>query len=129
MPYQTFKSLKNNPNLVTSNVNVHAYGSKILLRIIGQFTTKVQNTYVNFHVVGNVGHTLLSFKTSRELGMITVANNVSAKSVSIDYSVIKGSESKVTSLSACKGDAVKIDIDTFFQICCTTAPSHSISHA
>ena len=44
--------------------------------------------------------------------MITVANNVSEKNVNQDHSVIKGSESKVTSLSACKGDPVKIDIDT-----------------
>ena len=112
MSYQTFKSLKNNPYLVTSNVNVYAYGSKIPLRVIAQFTTQIQNIRVNFHVVENVGRTLFSFKTSQELGMITVANNVSEKNVNQDHSVIKGSESKVTSLSACKGDPVKIDIDT-----------------
>lgn len=75
-----FNMLSPKPQLRATTIKIFAYGSDTALPIIGVFQCNVQashsTTETKFYVLQNDGHTLLSYGTAQELGLINITSAV-----------------------------------------------------
>lgn len=73
---EVFNTLKPKLRLSTAKIKIFSYGSKNALPIISTFTCNVQATHkytkTMFYVLKGDGHSLLSYATASELGLIQI---------------------------------------------------------
>ena len=79
-----YRALTNRPMLKQTKVRIHPYKSSKLLTVLGKFTTtlKFKSTYVKGknYVVQGSGGSLLSWKTSQQLGLLQAVHSVNEDS-------------------------------------------------
>ena len=81
MGMDVYENLSEKPELKTNNLpHVYAYGESKHMKIRGKFHVPIHHknnkSDVTFYVSENPGDILLSYATSRELGMINIINNI-----------------------------------------------------
>lgn len=119
-----FNTLDPQPKLTTANIKIFSYGSKTALPIVGKFTCNVQattkQTETMFYVLRGDGHSLLSYATASQLGLIHIINTVdtppSGRSVADE--LIESYPELFTGIGKLKDFQVKLHIDTNVQPTC-----------
>ena len=81
MGMDVYENLSEKPQLKTNNLpHVYAYGESKHMKIRGKFHVPIHHknnkSDLTFYVSENPGDILLSYATSRELGMINIINNI-----------------------------------------------------
>ena len=120
MEEDDFQHIKNQISLSSSMTKIYPYKSKTPLTTLGRFKTDIaannKFTAAEFHVVttgGETGGSLLCYKTPRDLGLISVVNQVTDKSLS--EKLTEEYAELFTGIGKLKGHKVKLRIDESIQ--------------
>ena len=113
-----YQSLAKPPTLQQTKVKIHACKSSVSLTVLGKFTTvlKFKSTCVKdkIYVVQGSGGSLLSWKTSQELGLLKAVHHVHNGSSTRVEELVKEYE-LFHGLGKLKGYQVKLHIDESVQ--------------
>ena len=115
-----YQSLTKPPTLQQTKVKIHAYKSSESLTVLGKFTTvvKFKSTCVKdkIYVVKGSGGSLLSWKTSQNLGLLkAVTRHVHDSSSTRVEELVKEYDELFRGLGKLKGYQVKLHIDESVQ--------------
>ena len=114
-----YQSLTKPPTLQQTKVKIHAYKSSKSLTVLGTFTTvlKFKSTCVKdkIYVVKGSGGSLLSWKTSQDLGLLKAVHHVNDSSSTRVEELVKEYDELFHGLGKLKGYQVKLHIDESVQ--------------
>ena len=120
MEEDDFQHIKNQISLSSSMTKIYPYKSKTPLTTLGRFKTDIaannKFTAAEFHVVttgGETGGSLLCYKTARDLGLISVVNQVTDKPLS--EKLTEEYAELFTGIGKLNGHKVKLRIDESVQ--------------
>ena len=110
-----YQALSKRPELQTTKVKIHPYKSNKSLKVLGKFKTVLKfNTKCvedKLYVVQGSGGSLLSWKTSQELGFLKAVHNVNDDSSPTTEKLIKEYDELFHGLGKLKGYQIKLHID------------------
>ena len=110
-----YQALSKRPKLQTTKVKIHPYKSNKSLKVLGKFKTVLKfNTKCvedKLYVVQGSSGSLLSWKTSQELGLLKAVHNVNDDSSPTTEKLIKEYDELVHGLGKLKGYQIKLHID------------------
>ena len=110
-----YQALSKRPELQTTKVKIHPYKSNKSLKVLGKFKTVLKfNTKCvedKLYVVQGSGGSLLSWKTSQELGLLKAVHNVNDDSSPTTEKLIKEYDELFHGLGKLKGYQIKLHID------------------
>ena len=110
-----YQALSKRPELQTTKVKIHPYMSNKSLKVLGKFKTVLKfNTKCvedKLYVVQGSGGSLLSWKTSQELGLLKAVHNVNDDSSPTTEKLIEEYDELFHGLGKLKGYQIKLHID------------------
>ncbi|CAB4005904.1 Transposon Ty3-I Gag-Pol poly, partial [Paramuricea clavata] len=104
-----YQALSKRPELQTTKVKIHPYKSNKSLKVLGNFNMKCVED--KLYVVQGSGGSLLSWKTSQELGLLKAVHNVNDDSSPTTEKLIKEYDELLHGLGKLKGYQIKLHID------------------
>ncbi len=114
-----YRALTKPPVLQHTKVKIHPYKSSESLAVLGKFTTvlKLKSTCIKgkIYVVQGSGGSLLSWKTSQDLGLLKAVHRVHEDSPSRVEKLVKEYDELFHGLGKLKGYQVKLHIDESVQ--------------
>ena len=114
-----YRALTKPPALQQTKVKIHPYKSSESLAVLGKFTTvlKFKSTCIKgkIYVVQGSGGSLLSWKTSQDLGLLKAVHRVHEDSPSRVEKLVKEYDELFHGLGKLKGYQVKLHIDESVQ--------------
>ncbi len=114
-----YRALTKPPALQQTKVKIHPYKSSESLAVLGKFTTvlKFNSTCIKgkIYVVQGSGGSLLSWKTSQDLGLLKAVHRVHEDSPSRVETLVKEYDELFHGLGKLKGYQVKLHIDESVQ--------------
>ena len=110
-----YRALANRPMLKQTKVRIHPYKSSKPLTVLGKFTTTLnfKSTYIKgkIYVVQGSGGSLLSWKTSQQLGPLKAVHSVNEDSSPRIDKLVEEYDELFHGLGKLKGYQVKLHID------------------
>jgi hypothetical protein len=104
-----YQALSKRPELQTTKVRIHPYKS---LKVLGKFKTfNTKSVEDKLYVVQGSDGSLLSWKTSQELGLLKAVHNVNDDSSPTTEKLIKDYDELFHGLGKLKGYQIKLHID------------------
>ena len=114
-----YRALSEPPKLQQTKVKIHPYKSNESLTVLGKFTTvlKFKSTCIQdkIYVVQGSGGSLLSWKTSQQLGLLKTVHNVNENNPTRIDKLVKEYDELFHGLGKLKGYQVKLHIDESVQ--------------